>query len=167
VSRQIGPIGTGARAIAGSAAIAYTVVAHGLAAWDVGAGLIAFPILASLLHAAVASAYDRLIMDRTSSRSTRSWVVSVTVLVLILAIGIGLTFVSPIDGGAIFLFFGASLLIVAARGDAGCEVLAVVNAISGDRDRTGCVAFAAVDSLEGRQRRPTDQFRRTPGSVWR
>jgi hypothetical protein len=111
VSRQIGPIGTAGRAIAGSAAIAYTVIAHGLALWDLAAGLIAFPIL---------------------------------------AIGVGLTFVTPIDGGAIFLFFGASLLIVAARGDAGCEVLAVVNAISGHRDKTGCVAFAPVDSLEGR-----------------
>jgi hypothetical protein len=150
VSRQIGPIGTGARAIAGAAAIAYTVVAHGLAVWDVAAGLIAFPILASLLHTAVASAYDRMATERTSSRSTRTWMISVTVLALILVIGIGLTFVTPIDGGAIFLFFGVSLLIVAACGDAGCEVLAVVNAISGHRDRTGCVAFAPVDSLEGR-----------------
>jgi hypothetical protein len=150
VSRLIGPIGTAARAIGGAAAIAYTVVAHGLAVWDVAAGLIAFPILASLLHTAVSSAYDRMATGRTSSRSTRTWMISVTVLALILVIGIGLTFVTPIDGGAIFLFFGASLLIVAARGDAGCEVLAVVNAISGHRDKTGCVAFAPVDSLEGR-----------------
>jgi hypothetical protein len=150
VSRQIGPIGTAARAIAGSAAIAYTVVAHGLAAWDVVGGVIAFPILASLLHTAVASAYDSVTIDRSWSPSARTWVVSVAVLALILAIGIGLTFVSPIDGGSIFLFFGASLLIVAARGDAGCEVLAVVNAVSGHRDKTGCVAFAPVDSLEGR-----------------
>jgi hypothetical protein len=150
VSRQIGPIGTAARGIAGSVAIAYAVAANGLAAWDVAAGLIAFPILASGLHSAIASAYDRVTMDRTWSRSTRTWVVSVAVLALVVAIGIALTFVTPIDGGSIFLFFGASLLIVAARGDAGCEVLAIVNAISGHRDTTGCVAFAPVDSLEGR-----------------
>jgi hypothetical protein len=150
VSREIGPIGTAARAIAGAAAIAYAVVAHALGAWDVAAGLIAFPIVASLLHAAVAAGYDRVAMGRYWSRSARTWVVSVAVLALVLAIGIALTFVTPIDGGSIFLFFGASLLIVAARGDAGCEVLAIVNAISGHRDRTGCVAFAPVDSLEGR-----------------
>jgi hypothetical protein len=150
VSRQVGPVGTAARAVAGSAAIAYTVVAHGLALWDVAAGLIAFPILASLLHAAVASAYDRVAADRTSSRSTRTWVVSVSVLALLIAIAIGLTFVTPVDGGSIFIFFGASLLIVAARGDAGCEVLAVVNAIAGQREKTGCVVFAPVDPLEGR-----------------
>ena len=150
VSRQIGPIGTAARAIAGSAAIGYTVVAHGLAPWDVAAGLLVLPLLASVLHAGIASGYDRVTMGRTSSGSARTWVVSVAVLALILSIGISLTFVTPIDGGAIFLFFGGSLLVVAARGDAGCEVLAIVNAISGHRDVTGCVAFAPVDSLEGR-----------------
>jgi hypothetical protein len=150
VSRQIGPIGTAARAMLGSAAIAYTVVADGLGPWDVAAGLLAFPILASLLHAVVASAYERAAMGRAWSRSTRTWVVSVAVLALFLAIAVGLTFVTPIDAGSIFLFFGASLLIVAARGDAACEVLAVVNAITGHRDGTGCVAFAPVDSVEGR-----------------
>lgn len=147
--RQSGPIGAAVRAVVGSALITYTVVTHGLAAWDVAAALIAFPILASLLHAVVASAYDRLATGRASG-STRTWVVSAAVLVLFLGIAVGLTFVTPIDGGSIFLFFGASLVIVAARGDAGCEVLAIVNAIAGRRERTGCVAFAPVDSLERR-----------------
>jgi hypothetical protein len=70
--------------------------------------------------------------------------------VLFLAIAVGLTFVTPVDAGSILLFLGASLLIVAIRGDAACEVLAVVNLIAGRRDRTGCLAFAPVDSLERR-----------------
>jgi len=150
VSRQIGPIGTAVRAIAGLAATSIAIAGHGLGAWDVAAALVGFPILASGLHFVVASTYDRVAVGRTASRSTRTWTISVAVLALILVIGTALTFVTPIDGGSIFLFFGASLLIVAARGDAGCEVLAVVNAISGHRDTTGCVAFAPVDSVEGR-----------------
>ena len=75
---------------------------------------------------------------------------SIAVLVLVLAIGTGLTFVSPIDGAAIFLFFGGSLLVIAARGDAGCEVLGIVNALAGRREATGCIAFAPVDSVEAR-----------------
>ena len=69
---------------------------------------------------------------------------------LIIAIGVGMTFVTPIDAGALWLFFGTSLLLVAVRGDAGCEVVAFSNAIAGHRDTTGCVAFAPVDRLETR-----------------
>jgi hypothetical protein len=54
--------------------------------------------------------------------------------------------VTPIDAGAIWLFFGVSLVVVAVRGDAGCEALAIPKAIFGRREQTGCVAF--IDSLE-------------------
>jgi hypothetical protein len=40
--------------------------------------------------------------------------------------------------------------VAAVRGDAGCEAVAIPNAIFRRRERTGCVAFALVDSLEAR-----------------
>lgn len=152
--RQIGPIGTVSRIVAGLLLLAFPVVTHGIGAWDVAAALIAFPLIASALHSLISAAYDRYlagwITRRTTARSTRAWLINLSVLGLIIAIATGMTFVTPVDAGAIWLFFGASLLIVAARGDAGCEVLAFVNAIAGHRDTTGCVAFAPVDSLEAK-----------------
>ena len=150
VTREIGPIGTAVRAIAGLAAIAYPIATSGVGPWDVAAALVAFPVLAWLLYTAASGIYEATPALRRSSVSTRTWTVSIAVLVLVLAIGTGFTFVSPVDGGAIFLFFGGSLLVVAARGDAGCEVLGIVNALAGRRESTGCIAFAPVDSIESR-----------------
>jgi hypothetical protein len=150
VSRQIGPIGTAARALAGLAAIAYPIAAFGISPWDITAALIVFPALAVLLYLVASHAYERTLAGRGSSPTARIWTVSVAVLALVLMIGTGLTFVSPIDGGSIFLFFGASLLVVAVRGDAGCEVLALPNALTGRRESTGCIAFAPVDTAEAR-----------------
>jgi hypothetical protein len=150
VNRQIGPIGTAVRAIAGLAAIAYPIARDGFGPWDVAAALVAFPALAALLYVAVSRVYEGTPALRRSASATRTWTISVAVLVLVLAVGTGLTFVSPVDGGAIFLFFGGSLLVVAARGDAGCEVLGIVNALAGRRESTGCIAFAPVDAAEAR-----------------
>jgi hypothetical protein len=153
-ARQIGPIGTVSRIVAGLLLLAFPVVTHGIGGWDVAAAIIAFPLIASALHSLISAAYDRYlagwITRRRTARSTRTWLINVSVLGLIVAIATGMTFVTPVDAGAIWLFFGASLLVVAARGDAGCEVLAFVNAIAGHRDTTGCVAFAPVDSLEAK-----------------
>ena len=150
VKRQIGPIGTALRAIAGSAAIAYPIATHGIGLWDVAAALVALPALATLLYAGVSRAHELTPALRGFSGAARTWTVSIAVLVLVLAIGTGLTFVSPADGASIFLFFGGSLLVIAARGDAGCEVLGIVNALAGRREATGCIAFAPVDSVEAR-----------------
>jgi hypothetical protein len=49
---------------------------------------------------------------------------------------------------AALLFYGASMLLAAARGYAGCEVLAVPNWLLRRDDQVGCVLFAPVDALE-------------------
>lgn len=136
--REIGPIGTATRIIAGLVLIAVPIASHGIGIWDLGGALIVFPLLAIALHRLVSWGFANI------------WLVNLLVLVLALAIATGLTVVTPIDGGAIPLFFGASLLVVAVRGDAGCEVLAFANASTGHRDVTGCVAFSPLDWLEDR-----------------
>jgi hypothetical protein len=52
---------------------------------------------------------------------------------------------------AALLFYGASMLLAAARGYAGCEVLAVPNWLLRRDDQVGCVVFAPVDALERRR----------------
>jgi hypothetical protein len=54
---------------------------------------------------------------------------------------------------AAMIFYGASMLLAAARGYASCEVLAVSNLVLRRDDRIGCLVFAPVDALERRYRR--------------
>ncbi len=51
---------------------------------------------------------------------------------------------------AALLFYGASMLLAALRGYAGCEVLAVSNWLLGRDDQIGCAVFLPVDHLERR-----------------
>ena len=64
-----------------------------------------------------------------------------------LAIAIPL-FLLPATAGAAFLFYGASMLLAAARGNGGCEVTAFSNAVLGRDDQVGCALFAPVDVAE-------------------
>lgn len=147
MNRQIGPIGTIARAAVGLAAITLAI-AQGVGIWDVAAALVGLPLLASGLYWLVVAAYGRGQVGQSVSTPTRTWRVSVVVLILVIGVATAITYVTPVDAGAIWLFFGTSLILVAARGDAGCEVLAVANALAGRRQSTGCIAFAPVDSIE-------------------
>ena len=52
---------------------------------------------------------------------------------------------------AALIFYGTSLLLAAARGYAGCEVLAVPNWLLRRDDQVGCVLFTPVDALERRR----------------
>lgn len=63
------------------------------------------------------------------------------------AIAIAL-FVQPATAGAAFLFYGASMLLAAARRNAACEVTAFSNALLGRDDQVGCTLFAPVDLVE-------------------
>jgi hypothetical protein len=46
---------------------------------------------------------------------------------------------------ATLIFYGAAMLLAAARGYAGCEVMAVSNLLLRRDDQVGCVLFASVD----------------------
>jgi len=49
---------------------------------------------------------------------------------------------------AALLFYGASMWLAAARGYAGCEVLAVSNWLLRRDDQIGCAVFWPIDQLE-------------------
>jgi hypothetical protein len=67
-----------------------------------------------------------------------------------------LTFTSD----AALLFYGGSMLLAAARGYAGCEVLAVSNWLLRRDDQIGCVLFGPVDIVESRRRHSLHRGRR-------
>jgi len=51
------------------------------------------------------------------------------------------------------VFYGTSMLLAAARGYAGCEVLAVSNWLLRRDDQIGCVVFGPVDGAERQRHR--------------
>jgi len=57
-------------------------------------------------------------------------------------------FTLPATAGAAFLFYGASMLVAAARRSGGCEVTAISNTLLRRDDQVGCPLFAPVDALD-------------------
>ncbi len=55
---------------------------------------------------------------------------------------------------ALLAFYGASMLLAAVRGYAGCEVLAVSNWLLRRDDQVGCIVLSSIDHLEARLRQP-------------
>jgi hypothetical protein len=53
-----------------------------------------------------------------------------------------------VTSDAALIFYGASMLLAAARGYRGCEVLAVSNWLLRRDDQVGCLLFAPVDHAE-------------------
>jgi hypothetical protein len=53
---------------------------------------------------------------------------------------------------AALLFYGASMLVAAVRGYAGCEVFALSNWLLRRDDQVGCAPFWPIDAFEARRR---------------
>jgi hypothetical protein len=152
--RAIGPIGTVSRVCGGLAAIFVPIAIYGITWWDLAAALVVLPLIATGVVALV-SAGSKRYPDVASDHRESTWSgfgVLVGVIVIVIAIATALTFVTPVDGVAIWAWLGASMLLAAVRGDAGCEVLAFPNAIRGRRDEVGCILYTPIDALEERLR---------------
>ena len=133
-SRTIGTWGTGARALAGAAALGGAVLV-GVDALDAVLGLVVFPL------AVVAVLYVRG-ADASALRLTSpEW------CCLNIAMGAA-AFILVTE--AAMLFVGASMLVAAARGDGGCEVFAVSNWLRNRDDQLACPVFSPIDAAERR-----------------
>jgi hypothetical protein len=144
--RAIGRWGTAARLIVGLLLIgdvAYGHWARGFhpAAWALG--LIGFPAVL------LAAQWLRARRRRPPLRATGP-----TGLALNAAVFLAL-YLTPwyapaasVTSDAALIFYGASMLVAAARGYPGCEVLAVPNLILHRDDQVGCLIFSPVDRLE-------------------
>jgi hypothetical protein len=146
--RLIGPVGTASRVAIGVAAIVLAGYRGDLTWWDGAAAVAGFPLVAAIALPALRGARTRLFTAATAPGGPRRYVVSVVVV----AFAVGLTFATPADAPAVWLWIGVSLLLAAARGDAGCEVLAVANLLTGRRESVGCMLFTPIDAAESRRR---------------
>ena len=149
--REIGPLATAGRVVGGLLLLAAASVPDGIGARDVIGGILALPLVATVVAWLVRLVYGRRAPERLAVRHALDGP-GLWVLGLVIAIATALTFVTPLDAPAIYVFFGVSMLLAAVRGQAGCEVLALPNVLFGREDRVSCVLYGPLDSVESRHR---------------
>lgn len=140
--RRIGPVGTLSRALVGTLMVGSAVAQQvGISEWLLGA-----VVMPGLL---LTWQRWRVGRDPAPIRATGP-----TGHVTTAAVFLGL-YMSPsyapalsATSGAALIFFGGSMLVAAARGYRGCEVLAMSNWILRRDDQIGCVLFSPIDRLE-------------------
>jgi hypothetical protein len=132
VPRRIGPRGTVARLVVGIGMLIGAAIA-GIAVRDVLLGL----VIAPAVTLAVILGRGR---HHTALRFTgpQGHCVNCT-------IGVFAFVFVPV---AALLFYGASMLLAAARGYAGCELFAVSNTVLGRDDQIACPLFSPLDAVD-------------------
>jgi hypothetical protein len=139
--RRIGTIGTGARILGGVAMVGSVVEGHvseGFHPWAWILGLAVFPAVA------LGSQWWR-----ARRGAGRLHAVGPVAHLVNIAVFLAL-YLSPwsATSDAALLFYGASMLVAAARGYAGCEVLAVSNWLLRRDDQIGCAVYGPIDQVE-------------------
>lgn len=158
--RHIGPIGTTARVVLGGFLLilgalgAKFIIVDGHPQLDLqvpalALGLLGFP--------AALTVWQWMRSRRVSSRLVATGPVAITLNILVVAVLFSMSYVPAISfvGFGAFVFYGASMLLAALRGYAGCEVLATSNWLLSRDDQIGCLVLSPVDELERRYRQST------------
>lgn len=150
-AREIGPIGTASRLAAGLAALVLPIVFEGVGWWDV-LGWVGLALLATAASRPVLLALERSAPGECGRELGACSAAACFLAALLLAASAGIGVATPAQGDVVFWgFLGLSMLVAAVRGDAGCEVLALPNALLRRRDRIGCILFTPIDAAEARR----------------
>jgi hypothetical protein len=154
--RQIGAIGTVARVLIGFFMLLYGLtggrvesmsgnVRTGFDPLSVAMGVVAFPaVLLAWQWLRARTAQTRY--EATGPLATTINIAVFIALVLTPLYAPSLSFTS----NAALVFYGASMLLAAARGYGGCEVLAISNWILRRDDQIGCLVLSPIDGYERR-----------------
>lgn len=152
--RSIGTIGTVARVVIGLLLLAFGLlggkltthhghVQTGFSLLSVALGLVAMPaVLLAWQWLRSRTTVTRL--DETGALATMINMGIFFALVLTPWYAPALSFTS----GAALIFYGGSMLVAAARGYGGCEVLAVSNWLLRRDDQVGCLVLSPIDQVE-------------------
>lgn len=141
-AREIGPVGTALR-VTGGLGVLYLAGAIEGGSWDVSwfdplVGFIALPgIMVALGLIARRYASGPIHFTGVPGHAVNAAV-------------IGALFVIPYTAGGAALFYGATMLLAAWRGQRGCESTMISNLILRRVDQIGCPLFLPVDEAEAR-----------------
>lgn len=150
--REIGPIGTAARVVGGLIAIGLPIALGGFGRWDAAAALVALPLVATGAAAFVTSAYRRLAAEALARRDAICSGAACWLVAIAIGAAVGVEILTPASGEvALWVWLGGSMLVAAARGFGGCEVLAIPNLITGRRYQIGCILDTPIDRVEARR----------------
>ena len=153
-ARQIGPLGTLARVIGGLAAIVVPVALAGFTVTEAVIALLGLPLIALVAGVAIETGFRRLAPSALRSRHAVCSVPGCALIaVLIIANGAMVAPTSANGNVTIWVWLGASMLVAAARGYSGCEVLAIPNLLTGRHDQIGCLLYTPIDRAEARHHR--------------
>jgi hypothetical protein len=151
-ARQIGPIGTLARVLGGTTAIVLPVTLAGLTTIEALIALLVLPVVAGAAGIAVDAGFRRYApraLTCHAACSAPGW----TLIALVVAANDAIVAPTTANGNVtIWVWLGTSMLIAAARGYSGCEVLAWANILTGRREGVGCLLYTPIDRLEARHR---------------
>ena len=139
IRRSIGPLGTVARVVVGALLVGSVTEGHlsdDFHPWPWILGLVGFPLVVLAWQWWRASRHPR----RLVATGPVAHLVNIAVFAAL--------YLTPVTSDAALLFYGTSMLIAAARGDAGCEVLAVSNWVLRRDDQIGCMVFGPIDTAE-------------------
>ena len=156
--RQIGTVGTVARVLIGLFMVVYGLtggrievmhgnVQTGFDLLSVGIGVVVFPALL-LVWQWIRARTAKGRYDATGPLATTINIAAFLALALTSLYAPPLSFTS----NAAFVFYGASMLLAAARGYGGCEVLAISNWILRRDDQIGCLVLSPIDQYEHRSK---------------
>jgi hypothetical protein len=139
--RAIGSVGTIARALVGLAFIALAFLTGDFEWYSAPLGLLVAPAMLVLGQ-----------WLRLRFRPSKLVATGRLGFYLNMLIAVSLLVIPPTRAAA-FLFYGASMLVAASRGYAGCESLAISNWLLRRDDQVGCVIFSPIDAAEARAKR--------------
>ena len=104
--------------------------------WELPLGLVAVPLIVTLGHAALVRRYPDALREIDQLGACATAVLVAPFLIV------------PYTSDATWLWLGASMLVAAARGYAGCEVLAISSWLLRRDDTVGCLLIAPIDQAE-------------------
>lgn len=147
--REIRPIGTAARVLGGLLAIALPIALMGFTWWDAAIALVALPLIAAIAAVFITAILRRVAPRSLSARHAICSPAGCSLIFLVVLANAAIVSPTTANGNVtIWVWLGASMLLAAARGYGGCEVLAVSNLLTGRRDQVGCFLYTPIDRWE-------------------
>ena len=151
--REIGPIGTTARVMVGTVAVALPIALAGFSWIEAGIALVALPLIASVAAPLITPAYRHIHPTTLRSQHAACSPVTCTLIVVIVVANAAIVAPTAANGNVtIWVWLGASMLLAGARGYGGCEILALSNLVTGRRDQIGCMLYTPIDAAEAKRR---------------